>query len=486
MAEAAADTATEVAAGLRRALARHLGTAGEVQGLRRLSGGATRRTWVFDWLPEQAGQGQGKGGNGTVPRTLVLQQQPASSEPPGRTPKLQAAHEAALMATVRAAGVPAPPVCCVLEPGDGLGEGHVTAHVAGETLARSILREPGLAAARQGMARQCGELLARIHQVPLQGLPFLQRLTAADELAVYGALLDRTGVRHPALDYARRWIADHLPAPQQATLVHADFRLGNLIVDATGVRCVLDWEIARIGDPMQDLGVLCMRSWRFGGAGEVGGFGARDALYAGYEAVSGQRVDPQRVRFWEAFANFKWAVACARRGSAQRADGGPASLELAAIGRRLEEPLWDFLCVPGVVAGPDPAPAAPRPSPFHGVAADGFAAAPRLLQAVAEQLEQGTMPALSGYQAFQARICANVVRLVARELRDGPAMAQAEHTRLLALLGLVGGRAALNDELGRRIANGTLALDAPGLVPHLRQSLYEALCINNPQWVATR
>ena len=94
---------------------------------------------------------------------------------------------------------------------------------------------------------------------------------------------------------------------------------------------------------MQDLGVLCMRTWRFGGAGEVGGFGSREALYAAYEAASGTRIDPERVRFWEVFSNLKWAISCVRRGSARREDGKLQSLELGAVGRRMAEPLWDLL-----------------------------------------------------------------------------------------------------------------------------------------------
>jgi aminoglycoside phosphotransferase (APT) family kinase protein len=125
--------------------------------------------------------------------------------------------------------------------------------------------------------------------------------------------------------------------------VHADFRTGNLIVGPEGLRCVLDWEIARIGDPMQDLAVLCLRSWRFGGSEPVGGFGRREDLYAAYEAAGGERVDPERVRFWEVLNNLKWAISCVRRGSARRTDGRPARVELAAIGRRLEEPLWDLM-----------------------------------------------------------------------------------------------------------------------------------------------
>lgn len=317
-----------VAAALEAVLSRH--GAGVVQRLRRLTGGATKTTWSFDWVSDGVAQ------------ALILQQTPATTGARGHVPKLSAAEDAAVMRVARAGGAPAPVVRLVLDEADGLGQGYVTEAVAGETLGKKLVGDEAFAGARAVMASQCGQILAAIHRLPLQELPFLQTLSPADELAVYSELLGACGVRHPALSYARRWVQAHLPSDGRPALVHADFRTGNLIVGPEGVRCVLDWEIARIGDPMQDLGVLCMRSWRFGGVGEVGGFGARDDLYAAYEAASGQPVDRQRVRFWEAFSNFKWAIACARRGSATHTDGRPASVELSAVGRRLEEPLWDF------------------------------------------------------------------------------------------------------------------------------------------------
>ncbi len=319
-----------VAKALTRLLARTDGASGSVQGLRRLTGGATKTTWAFDWVRDGAAQ------------ALILQQTPAPAGPRGRVPRLDAREDAAVMRLARAGGAPAPHVRVVLEEGDRLGDGYVTEAVAGETLGKRVVHDPSLAQARCQMARQCGEVLALIHGLPLADVPFLQRLSPEDELSTYADLLAACGVRHPALTYALRWVREHLPDPGVPALVHADFRTGNLIVGPDGLRCVLDWEIARIGDPMQDLGVLCMRSWRFGGAGEVGGFGAREELFAAYEAASGQSVDPERVRFWEAFSNLKWAIACARRGSARASDGRPASLELGAVGRRLEEPLWDF------------------------------------------------------------------------------------------------------------------------------------------------
>lgn len=330
----------EVGAALAAALGRD-GAPGEVRALQRLTGGATKQTWSFDWV------------RGDRSEPLILQQTPVASPTPAasptasaaptlRAPKLSAEHDAALMIVARAGGVPAPVVRRVLAPEDGLGSAYVTERVEGETLGRRIVEHPDFAAARPLMARQCGEILAHIHQLPTADLGFLATLSPADELSVYGGLLAQFELRHPALAYALRWVREHLPTHWETRVVHSDFRTGNLIVGADGVRCVLDWEIARLGDPMQDLGVLCMRTWRFGGAAEAGGFGSRADLYAAYEHTAGASIDPERVRFWEAFSNLKWAISCVRRGLATRADSGPASVELCAVGRRLEEPLWDF------------------------------------------------------------------------------------------------------------------------------------------------
>jgi aminoglycoside phosphotransferase (APT) family kinase protein len=330
------DAAHDIGRRLAAALQRHAGLHGSVESLRRLTGGATKTTWSFDLMTA--------GGL----RPMILQQTPAPPAPvPSASagpvaPKLGAAEDACVMIAARAHGVPAPTVLAILDVHDGLERGYVTERVEGETLGRKLVADPAYAGAREVMAAQAGAILAAIHTMPVAELPFLQRLSPAQELDVYGDLLARTGFRHPALEYAMQWVRRNMPADWRDALVHSDFRTGNLIVGAEGIRCVLDWEIARVGDPMQDLGVLCMRTWRFNGAGEAGGFGSREDLYTAYERASGRPVDPIRVRFWEAFSNLKWAIGCVRRGLSVRADGSPASLELCAVGRRMEEPLWDF------------------------------------------------------------------------------------------------------------------------------------------------
>ncbi|WP_051320739.1 phosphotransferase family protein [Cupriavidus sp. amp6] len=316
---------------LQCALRRSVGENGDVAQLRRLTGGATKQTWAFEWHSQDAAQ------------EMILQLTGAFTGASGRAPKLTAREDATVMKAARSTGAPAPIVRAILEDADEMGPGYITEFIHGETLGRKVVRDEAFAGARRVLAKQCGEVLATIHQVATEPLSFLKVMSPAEELSVYRESLDECGVQNPALAYALRWVEEHLPESYSSALVHADFRTGNLIVGSEGLRCVLDWEIARVGDPMQDLGVLCMRSWRFGGALDVGGFGQREDLYAGYEAVSGVAVDHDRVRFWEAFANLKWAIACARRGSAQIRGGGQASLELSAVGRRLEEPLWDFM-----------------------------------------------------------------------------------------------------------------------------------------------
>jgi aminoglycoside phosphotransferase (APT) family kinase protein len=174
-------------------------------------------------------------------------------------------------------------------------------------------------------------------------VPFLRRRDAAAQWATVRRTVDRCGLRHPALEFGLRWVEQHLPRPVEARVVHGDFRTGNLIVGGDGVRCVLDWELAVFGDPMQDLGWLCINAWRFGGAAPVGGFGSREQLFEGYRRSSGSGVDRERVRFWEAFGNVKWAIMCLSMGLGRGSADRPVGLEHLVIGRRVEEPLLDFL-----------------------------------------------------------------------------------------------------------------------------------------------
>ena len=119
--------------------------------------------------------------------------------------------------------------------------------------------------------------------------------------------------------------------------------MGNLIVGAEGIRSVLDWELAHVGDPLEDMGFLCVRSWRFGNDDlPVAGVGQRDEFFAAYEAAGGREVDPAAVHWWEVFGNLRWGVICIMQASAYLT-GMSKSVELAAIGRRTAETEWELL-----------------------------------------------------------------------------------------------------------------------------------------------
>src|SRR5207253_2145890 len=134
---------------------------------------------------------------------------------------------------------------------------------------------------------------------------------------------------HPALELALRWLAAAPPAPRAETLVHGDFRIGNVIFGPEGLRAVLDWELAHVGDPMEDLGWLCVRSWRFGNDDKpVGGIGSREQLFRAYENAGGGPVDPTGVRFWEVLGNLKWGIMTIMQAKTYL-DGLVRSVELA-------------------------------------------------------------------------------------------------------------------------------------------------------------
>lgn len=314
---------------LRAALARHLGGVVKVHELQRLTGGANKTTWSFDAEINGAR------------RPFILQLATDTIDPvAGLTAQVDPEQDAQVMIAAVAAGVPAPRVVAILEQADGLGRGYITERVDGETLGTRIVRDQQFAAARAVMARQCGEILARIHSIKLSRVSFLMPQEAAAQVEAHRRIVDHFGYHLPALELALRWSAENAPANPRHTVVHGDFRTGNLIVGDGGIRCVLDWELAQSGDPMQDLGWLCVKTWRFGGRLPVGGFGTREDLFAAYERTSGYAVDPRGVRFWEAFGNVKWAIDCLRLGARGVEEGG---IERSAIGRRIEEPLWDFL-----------------------------------------------------------------------------------------------------------------------------------------------
>jgi hypothetical protein len=105
-----------------------------------------------------------------------------------------------------------------------------------------------------------------------------------------------------------------------------------------------------------------------------------------------------------------------------------------------------------------------------------------LVTAVKEFIEKHAMPQLSGHTAFHARVAANALGIVARELEFGPRANAEERARLAALLGMDGTLDELNRELCRRIRTGDIGVSTPGLGEHMRSTTVDKVGIDQPTY----
>lgn len=289
----------------------------EVSHLRRLSGGASRETWRFsadgsDYVLQRVREGT----------PLGLRSEPA------------------VLAAAFAAGVPVPELVIDGSQRTELDRPFIIVRaVEGETIARKILRDEEFAHARQVLPHQLGRAAAQLHRIDPQSVPGLE---IEDQVARYRQAMDVIGEPHPVFEAAFRWLEQNMPSHGEARVVHGDFRLGNVMVDEHGLAAILDWELAHLGDPMEDLGWVCVRAWRFGGQYPVAGLGTYEELFDAYEHESGIRPDFDVVRWWEILGTLKWGIICISQAHTHLS-GTVRSHELAAIGRRVCENEYDLI-----------------------------------------------------------------------------------------------------------------------------------------------
>jgi aminoglycoside phosphotransferase (APT) family kinase protein len=307
----------------------------QVEGLSRLSGGAIQQNLALDVMLRGA------------PVRWVLRTDSDAVLAVSRTRP----QEFALLRAAHAAGVAvAEPLFLCEDPSVTGRPFFVMARVGGIAAGHRVVKDATLGGGREALAASIGRELARIHRIrpPRADLGFLGE-PAADvgraTITAMRARLDEAGTPRPVLEWGLRTLERNVPPPLPPVLAHNDFRTGNLMLDASGVRAVLDWEFADWGDPHADLGWICAKCWRFGkNAQEAGGIGPREALYAGYEAEAGTRIDRARVPWWELMAHIRWAVIAADQ-AMRHISGEERSLELALTGHIVPELEWEILAM---------------------------------------------------------------------------------------------------------------------------------------------
>jgi aminoglycoside phosphotransferase (APT) family kinase protein len=425
--------------------------------LRRLTGGANMESWRIDYGPH----------------SWVMRRMPPGIEEAGDDDRtgIDVDTEAEVIAAAIRNGVTAPKIVGSLISTDTLGSGFVMQRINGETLPHKILDNPQYASATEQLTRQCAAELAKIHSIPMAELPagigYASTAEIVDRLAqryeMYGAQI-------PVFDLALRWLADNLPVPRSAVLLHGDFRMGNLIIDHQGIAGVLDWELAHIGDPAHDLAYLCMPSWRFGHYDKpVGGFGQLDELLSHYEEFSAQAIPTVDIKFWMVLSSLGWGMGTLKFADLWRS-GQDQTLERAVVGRRTSETEIDLLLMLedtfDVALPPQnwSLPATSQPN--------GETQLSELLDALIKWDEDSVMPRAAERDLFEARVARNALRILSRDATCGPIFSQRRSARLTTL-GLS------QTELCSALRSGSFDEQ---ILMHLRFDLLERLHIDQPKY----
>jgi aminoglycoside phosphotransferase (APT) family kinase protein len=452
----------EFASRVTRFVRRVLGGSATPENLHRLTGGANMESWSFDH------DGQG----------YVLRRSASAELMAGRAYGHDV--EAAIVRAAYAAGVTAPEIVGEIEPEDGLGTGYLMRRVEAEVNPAKILANPPA-----GLLADLARELASIHAVPLDSVPEIPSPDGGTLLADLKTKFIEYGGDRPVMALGFKWLEDRIPAPVEPVLLHGDFRMGNLMVDAKGLAAVLDWELAHLGDRHQDLAFGCINSWRFGQIDRPAfGVGQTQELFEAYQRESGVAVDPERFRWWLVYSTLWWGICCLQMAEIWRG-GLDAGLERAVIGRRASETEVDLLMLleedassaetsrhPELVSG-----SILPPLPGGGVDTwmlkqvqldegqrRGEPSLAELLAAVSHWIETDIKPAAQGRDRFMASIALNALGMLQREAAHPIGV----HDK------------KLSDDL----LSGRKSLSTPGLLAELKAQSLAKLAVDQPKYSA--
>jgi len=254
---------------------------------------------------------------------VVLRRPPRPPLPPSAHDVLR---EARLLRALEGTAARVPRVLAVCDDPTLIGcPFYVMELIEGEVIVTSVPSALDTPAERRAIGEQLIEALVEIHGVDWRaaGLEGFGKPTGYLErqLRRFRGLWELNKTREiPAVESVAGWLAEHIPSSGAATIVHGDYRLGNTMFSAEAparLLAVLDWEMATIGDPLADLGYLCMM-WTERDDPELGlreqlgkltrqeGFPTRAELIELYETGSGRPMS--NIRWYTTLALWKMAV----------------------------------------------------------------------------------------------------------------------------------------------------------------------------------
>jgi len=290
-----------------------------VVALDRMSGGAVQENWALDVKLD-----------GSLRRWVLRTDATAAVRE-----SLTRAQEFAVLKVAHAASVLAPePLFLCDDPGVTGRRFFIMQRLPGVAAGHRVTRDSKLVPDRPALARELAANLACLHRITqaTAGLEFLPVMHARDCIAHYRRYLDTLDQPYPVLEWGLRWCEINAPDREETTFIHRDFRTGNYLVHEGHLAGVLDWEFPAFGNPLEDVGWICGRWWRFarpdltvGGIAQVGDFMPE------YERLSGRRVSPDDLDYWQVMANLRWAIIALQQ-LERHLSGTEPSLELALTG----------------------------------------------------------------------------------------------------------------------------------------------------------
>ena len=390
----------------------------EITQFSKLGGGAIQENWRLDFTADTADAG-----------TKQFQWVLRTDSPSGLLASWSKAQEYAILDVAHRHDVLVPkPVIYCAAPSPIGPEFYLMERRAGEARGPKLVKDPAIAAGGDDLVAQLGGQLARIHRIGADAaaLAFIDRpsvhpaLARIEELRRY---LISQAEPQPVIELALCWMADNLPPSSRLCLNHGDLRTGNFLVDDGRLSAILDWEFATFSDPLDDIGWMLARCWRFGVfQREAGGLGSAEGFLRAYETESRTIIDRDQIPYWQLLATVRWAVIALEQ-AARAYEQGEASLELALTAEVVPALEWDILDALDALSGQAPE-VADRPPPNAAVSGEArspdVAKTMALLRLAEHSLNETVRPNLAGHAKFVASMVARSIQITTQRLELAP------------------------------------------------------------------